>query len=75
MSKTRRGTDVLAPGTRVRVVRDCMAFTPEDSEFIGREGVVGSGNAGIDVLVALEGDTRERVFALSELEVAQAARS
>jgi hypothetical protein len=65
----RIGTDVITPGTRVRVIKDILAVAPSESKFIGREGTVELGSKNIDVYVKLDGSKNPLVFALGELQI------
>ena len=70
-----RGIDIIAPGSRVRVIGDVLAVDTADSEFIGREGTVSNDDsAGADVIVALDSpDPRQLAFAPIELQVIASA--
>lgn len=68
-----RGIDTITPGSRVRVTSDILAGDPANSELIGREGVIGNEDAGVDVTVTFDGDPTAYRFNPSELQVLAAA--
>lgn len=64
-----RGIDTIAPGSRVRVTGDILAGDPANSQLIGREGVIGNEDAGVDVTVTFDGDPVAYRFNPSELQI------